>query len=97
MKKLEIDTTNHKITRVSFDGVSLVRESTYGSQNVLPMIEELGADIPDRIQVVPGPGSYTGIRVGMVIGKTLAWLLGIPVNNAAPHQDTPIRYGLDRW
>lgn len=33
----------------------------------------------DRIIVSKGPGSYTGVRIGVTTGKTLAWTLGIPV------------------
>ncbi|WP_026691406.1 tRNA (adenosine(37)-N6)-threonylcarbamoyltransferase complex dimerization subunit type 1 TsaB [Alteribacter aurantiacus] len=33
----------------------------------------------DRIAVAEGPGSYTGVRIGVTTGKTMAWALGIPV------------------
>lgn len=33
----------------------------------------------DKILVVNGPGSFTGIRVGLTIAKTMAWTLKIPV------------------
>jgi tRNA threonylcarbamoyladenosine biosynthesis protein TsaB len=33
----------------------------------------------NKIIVTVGPGSYTGIRIGLTIAKTLAWSLNIPI------------------
>lgn len=56
------------------------------AQVVLPMIEELLAkhnlslrDISE-LEVNPGPGSFTGLRVGVTIANTLSFLLKIPLN-----------------
>ena len=57
------------------------------AQIVLPMIDELLqknklslSDIT-HIEVKTGPGSFTGLRVGVSIANTLAVFLRIPVND----------------
>ncbi len=55
------------------------------STRVLPAIDFLlkdcGMDIKEinKIIVANGPGSYTGLRIGLTIGKTLAWTLNKPI------------------
>lgn len=34
----------------------------------------------DKIMVVNGPGSFTGVRIGLTIAKTYAWALNIPIS-----------------
>ena len=44
----------------------------------------------DGIEVETGPGSFTGIRIGVAVANALAYSLGIPVNGRK--METEIRY-----
>ena len=63
------------------------KESEYShSIYTMPMIEELFKEnnlkVKDlnKIIVVNGPGSFTGIRIGLSIAKTMAYALNIDIN-----------------
>ncbi len=55
------------------------------SSTIMPVIEEafkqtkLTPKDIDKIFVSTGPGSFTGIRVGLTVAKTMAWSLNIPI------------------
>jgi len=89
--KLYIDTSSSQKTVVKLGEKELINDSSvWRSQTVLPMIQKLLrstshelADITE-IEVNPGPGSFTGLRVGASIANALGYVLKIPVNGKRP-------------
>lgn len=92
-----IDTTNNKevTAGLKIDGDEFIERKpldTRKAQVVLPMLETMlkkhGLQVKDitGIEVNTGPGSFTGIRVGISIATTLGFLLTIPVNGKDPGQ-----------
>lgn len=71
------------------------------SQKLLPFIDEVlkkektSIDKITEVEVNIGPGSFTGLRVGVSIANTLGWALGILVNGKNIKKDGPvdIKYG----
>jgi tRNA threonylcarbamoyladenosine biosynthesis protein TsaB len=91
-KILKIDTSdNQKISvGINFGGKQerLVEDATLlRSEAALPAIDKLlhknQAKIEEigQVEVNRGPGSFTGLRVGIAIANALSFLLKIPVNN----------------
>lgn len=90
MKCLLIDTaTSHLIVSIVIDNeVVYLYDQEEGhkmSERVMPIIAEAfekalikPSDL-DMIMAATGPGSFTGIRVGLTVAKTMAWSLKIPV------------------
>ena len=88
---LIIDTSSNKDVKVGLEieGKEDMRIKALDKQKaqaVLPMIEELLKkhklelkDLTD-IKINLGPGSFTGLRVGVAIANTLGMLLKIPIN-----------------
>ncbi len=88
---LKIDTTEREKVVVELrigtkvkDQISSTQEK--GSQVLLPMIVKIlnrnnlkFSDITS-VEVNPGPGSFTGTRVGVSVANTLGYALNIPVN-----------------
>lgn len=65
---------------------TLTEENKLGSQVLLPLIDKLlqaaSCKLQDLkgIEVETGPGSFTGLRVGVSVGNALGFSLNIPVN-----------------
>ena len=83
--KLYLDTSSNQKTVVKLDNKTLEVDSReWHSQVVLPMLKKLLGRRPlsviTEIEVNPGPGSFTGLRVGAAIANALGFALKIPVN-----------------
>lgn len=59
-------------------GTSLSEEALPEIVNLFTKTNLSAKDI-DKIIVVNGPGSFTGIRIGITIAKVYAWSLNIPI------------------
>lgn len=86
MKILGIDTSNQGLGVAIVDGDDIVgnrlgEKSKNHSVTLMPAIDQVVSDAGwspkeiDRIVVAAGPGSYTGLRIGVTTAKTLAWTL----------------------
>jgi len=94
MKILAIDTSNFALGVALLNGNQVVGEYITNvkknhSVRAMPAIEKLMHDCGmkpadlDKIVVAKGPGSYTGVRIGVTIAKTLAWTLNIPISGVS--------------
>ena len=88
---LTIDTSNNKQVSVGLDvdgkKDEIIEDSVIlRSEAAVPVVEKilkrnnLVINQIDEIRVNKGPGSYTGLRVGISIANALGFLLKIPVN-----------------
>ena len=90
MKYLFVNSaTTNLVVAIIIDGkISYLYDGNDGkdmSSKIMPVIDEAfrvskikPRDI-DKIFVVNGPGSFTGIRVGLTVCKTMAYVLNIPI------------------
>ena len=94
MKLLSIDTSNYALGVALLDGNQVIGEYITNlkknhSVRVMPAVETLMKDCDvkpsdlSKIVVAKGPGSYTGVRIGVTIAKTLAWTLNIPLTGVS--------------
>lgn len=90
MKVLAIDTSTFVMAIGLVDGDKVLGEIVTNfkknhSIRLMPAIDGLMKDAGvqpselERIVVAHGPGSYTGVRIGVTTAKTLAWSLRIPL------------------
>ncbi len=90
MKYLFIDsaTTNLVVAIINEGKIAYIYDNNDGhdtSSKMMPVLAEafenagLKPQYIDKIFVVTGPGSFTGIRVGLTVAKTMAYALNIPI------------------
>ncbi len=94
---LLIDTSSEKNWVAIHNGTKIIQEISWNayknqSRDLLPKIDlllkknKLTPQNLKGIGVFRGPGSYTGLRVGISVANTLAWSLNIPVFPLKPHR-----------
>ncbi len=99
--KLYIDTSDSERIIVGVDDERFETQAREEkSQRLLPFIDEIlrkkGKSLEDikAIEVSTGPGSFTGLRVGLSVANTLGFALGVPVNgrNLNEEESVDINY-----
>lgn len=90
MKILYLDTTSSFLYTAILEDDKVIAEVKEDlgnnlSEYTLPRIEgmmkikNISVDEIGKIIAVNGPGSFTGIRIGLTIAKTMAWAKNIPI------------------
>ena len=84
MNLLLIDSTQPVLTVAHAQDGHLVQTLTCAEQrqhdkNINRLISNLGVRRWDAIAVVTGPGSWTGIRVGLAVAKAYAYVQQCPI------------------
>lgn len=86
MKILALDTSNRPLSVAALEDDKLLAQTTLNmakkhSATLMPVVSDILAKAQikpkelDRIVVAKGPGSYTGLRIGVTAAKTLAYTL----------------------
>ncbi|MHA6252997.1 tRNA (adenosine(37)-N6)-threonylcarbamoyltransferase complex dimerization subunit type 1 TsaB [Oceanobacillus sp. CAU 1775] len=90
MKLLAIDTSNNVLGIAIMEDDQIIGELVTNlnknhSVRLMPAIHKLMGEVGvkaedlEKIAIAKGPGSYTGVRIGLTTAKTLAWALNIPI------------------
>lgn len=95
--KLYIDTSNSEYVTIGLNK-ELTKEPARKekAQRLLNVIDEelkkrnLTLKNINEVEVKTGPGSFTGLKVGVSVANSLGWTLNIPVNGKNIKKDGPI-------
>ncbi len=84
MNLLLIDSTkNELIVALAQNGkivkTEVCKEQRQHDKNINALIKKLDCENINAIAVVTGPGSWTGIRVGLAVAKAYAYVWGVPI------------------
>ncbi|MBR9976268.1 MAG: tRNA (adenosine(37)-N6)-threonylcarbamoyltransferase complex dimerization subunit type 1 TsaB [Bacteroidetes bacterium] len=104
---LGIDTATARLGVALYDGESVIAAATFVRPNahdelLAPLCRDLLAhagiamDDLDAVAVSAGPGSFTGLRIGMAAAKGFALALHIPIV-AVPTHDAAAESVVRRW
>lgn len=78
--KITIDINSKKYTKISKSKKLRSQTTLISIKNLLKQ-NKLSLKDLSEVRVRRGPGSFTGLRVGIAIANSLSMLLKIPVNN----------------
>lgn len=85
--KLYIDTSSREKVVIALDGklyesLAKVDKSQMLLLFIEKSLEKCSKTLDDitEIEVMTGPGSFTGLRVGVSVAQALGWSLSVPVN-----------------